>query len=122
MLKVNSAKIFLSISILLFVAKPFLGFSMFSRLHPPPQESIFVKAFSKRKVEFDENSSLGVSSIQKKLAEPPPVFVLFGCLLSLLFPVAFSERSQLTYAGLGQRHAQFVPILPAWLVNGNLTI
>jgi hypothetical protein len=122
MLKANSAKIFLIIAILSFVAKPFLGFSMFSRLHQPPSESIFIKSFSKRKVEFDENSSLGVSPIEKNLAKPLTALMLFGGLLSLLFPLAFATRSTLTYACLRERNLNLVPILPAWLVNGNLTI
>src|SRR5580692_5802855 len=89
MRKLTSAKIFFGLAVLLFVAKPFLGFTMFSRLHPPAIESIFVKSFTKRKIEDPENK-FNAAAIQKKLADPVEQFILrFSFLLSIIFPVIF---------------------------------
>ena len=86
----KSAKIYFFFAVLLLVAKPFLGFTMFSRMHPPSNENIFVKAFLKRKQEYVENSKFDMIAIQKKLADPVEQFFLrFSFLLSILFPLIF---------------------------------
>jgi hypothetical protein len=90
MFLVKSAKIFFIVAVLLFVAKPFLGFSMFSSTRPPAEDNIFVKVFSKRKVENEEDSKYNISAIQKELAEPVgEFFVRFSFLLGMLFPLIF---------------------------------
>ena len=97
MFLVKSAKIFFFIAVLLFVAKPFLGFSMFSRSHPPAGDNIFVKVFSKRKVENEEDSNSNFSAIEKKLAEPVgEFFVRFSFLLAMLFPVIFEACANIS--------------------------
>jgi hypothetical protein len=122
MSKTNFAKIFFFISVLLFVAKPFLGFGMFNRMHPPPVQNIFVKSFTKRKAEFHEDK-FSISAIQKKLAEPLKVqHLLFGLLLSILFPTAFALRNSITGGILNQIQLSLIPSQPAWLLNGKLTI
>ena len=90
MRSLKSAKIYLCFAVLLLVAKPFLGFSMFNRAHPPASESIFVKAFTKRKQEYTENSKFDIIAIQKKLAQPVNhLFLLYSFLLSIIFPQIF---------------------------------
>ena len=92
--KLTSAKIFFCIAALLFVAKPFLGFTMFSRMHPPATQNIFVKSFTKRKLEYSENSSFNMNAVQKKLADPvKQVFILFSCLLGILFPALLAGKN-----------------------------
>jgi hypothetical protein len=86
----QSAKLLFIIAVMLLVAKPFLGFSMFSRIHPPAAESIFVKAFTKRKQEYVEDSSYDVIAVQKKLADHvDQLFLRFSFLLNILFPSIF---------------------------------
>jgi hypothetical protein len=89
MLRIKSAKIYLCFAVLLLVAKPFLGFSMFSSTNPPSAQSIFVKAFTKRKQEYVENSNYDISTVQKKLAEPVQQFALTFSFLSILFFTTF---------------------------------
>lgn len=123
MRKLKSAKIFFSLAVLLFVAKPFLGFSMFSRLHPPSEENIFVKAFTKRKLEDPENSNFTAKAIQKKLAEPIQQFVLrFTFLLSTLFPAIFASRADITTGFLKRLKLSLSPYRPTYLLNGKLII
>ena len=121
--KLKSAKIFFCLAVLLFVAKPFLGFSMFSRLHPPAEESIFVKAFTKRKLEDPENSNLSASVIQKKLAEPVQQFILrFSFLLTILFPAVFAAGPQITNRFLRRVKLSMYPLRDTYLLNGKLII
>ena len=86
----KSTKICFCFAVLLFVAKPFLGFSMFNSAKPPATENIFVKAFTKRKQEYVEDSCFDISAIQYKLADPVNRFFLrFIYFLNILFPAIF---------------------------------
>jgi hypothetical protein len=123
MLHLKTAKIYLCFAVLLFVAKPFLGFSMFSRLHPPAVENIFIKSFTKRKVEFSEDSNYNTSSLHKKLAEPSLPFILsFSCLLSIIFPALFISGTNITNRFLSQLQLSLYPSGHTYLLNGKLII
>jgi len=90
MLQHKPVKIYLCFAVLLLVAKPFLGFSLFDRMHPPAKASIFLKAFTKRKQEYAKDSKFDIIAIQKKLADPAgSIFLRFTFLLSILFPLVF---------------------------------
>jgi hypothetical protein len=118
----NQAKIIVTVVLLLFVIKPFLGFSMFSRLHPPKQENIFVKVFSKRMVEFGENSEFNVAAVQKRLGQPLDGVLLFSAVLSLLIPFVLSPYPAITCGFLRRRRLALQPGASICLLNGNLTI
>jgi len=121
--KLTSAKIFFCLAVLLFVAKPFLGFTMFSRAHPPAVDNIFVKAFTKRKIEDPESSNFSASAIQKKLAEPVKDFVLrFSFLLCIIFPLAFAAGADITDLFLRRIKLSLYPRGPAYLLNSKLII
>ena len=82
---IKSAKICFFFAVLVFLAKPFLGFGVVNSLHPPAADNILVKIFSKRKLEYDEKSNNNIYSVQKKLADPVQHFVVrFTFLLCLL--------------------------------------
>ena len=116
------AKIFFCLGVLLFVAKPFLGFAMVSRIHSTQQESIFVKSFTKRKLEYSENSSFNMTAVQKKLANPDKqVFVLFSCLLGILFPV-FLAGKNITGWFLNEIQLSLSHHRDTYLLNCNLLI
>ena len=90
----KSAKIYFAFAVLLLVAKPFLGFAMFSRMHPPVVESILVKAFTKRKIEHNEDSKFNMNTVQKNLADPvKQVLLLFSFLLGILFPLLLAGKN-----------------------------
>jgi hypothetical protein len=117
----NSAKIFFCLAVLLFVAKPFLGFSMFSRSHPPAAENIFVKAFTKRKLEDSENNNF--NSIVKKTTDPVRQFVLrFSFLLGILFPGFYIGRFNISNLFLKNLRLSLSPPEHTWLLNGKLII
>jgi len=121
--KLASAKIFFCLAVLLFVAKPFLGFSMFNRQHPPAVENIFVKAFTKRKLEDPENGISKTEAIQKKLAEQTRYFVLrFSFLLGIIFPFFFSSGANITSRFLRGLQLSLIPQRDTWLLNGKLII
>lgn len=123
MLHLKTAKIYLCFAVLLFVAKPFLGFSMFSRLHPPAVENIFVKSFTKRKAEFSEDSNYSTSALHKKLAEPVlPFTILFSFLLSVIFPALLTPHFRINNRFLRQLRSGLPPSKDTWLHNGKLII
>jgi hypothetical protein len=121
--KLTSAKIFFCLAVLLFVAKPFLGFTMFSRVHPPAVDNIFVKAFTKRKLEDPENSNFSSGAIQKKLAEPAHAFVLrFSFLLCIIFPLALTAGADITNLFLRRIKLSLYPRGHTYLVYSKLII
>jgi hypothetical protein len=122
-LRLKSAKIIFLLAASLFVAKPFLGFSMFSRMHPPAEDNIFVKVFSKRKLEFEEDSNFSYSAIQKKLAEPLQQFIIrFSFLLSILLPAIFAAGTYATNRFLRIIKLSTTPPGDFYLLNSTLII
>jgi len=122
MFSFKSAKIFFFFAVMLLVAKPFLGFSMFSRLHPPAEENIFVKAFNKRKQEYAEDSNYDVIAIQKKLADPARHFLLhFSVLLNILFPF-FSIVADISNRFFKDLQLNLLPRKRTYLFNSKLII
>ncbi|BAU54587.1 hypothetical protein [Mucilaginibacter gotjawali] len=116
-------KILFFLAVLFFVAKPFLGFCMFSRLNPPSTVSIFVKAFTKRKQEYVKDSKFDIQTIQQKLADPANQLLLgFAFLLSILFPLISSDR-----VTIGNRYLQRLKFSlssspDTWLLNSQFLI
>ncbi len=123
MQKVKTAKIMFYFTVLLLLAKPFYGFSVFSRVHPPHQSNILIKVFSKRKLEFREGSDNDINTILNKLANPVtnPV-LLFSYFLAILFPVFFKKGNNITDSFLNELQLSLVPVQPPYLRNGNLLI
>jgi len=121
--KLKSAKIYLCFAVLLFVAKPFLGFGIFNRTHPPAEDNIFIKVFSKRKLEFSEDSNFSMTSVEKKLANPPlPVFLRFSVLLGIIFPALIIAFDEATTHFLKRIRYGLSPQADSWLLNGKLII
>jgi hypothetical protein len=119
----KTAKIYLCFAVLLLVAKPFLGFSMFSRVHPPAEESIFVKVFNKRKQEYSEDSANDFNTVLKKLAEPVQVFFLrFLYFLNILFPAVFADGISITTGLLNKIRSDLSDGKQTWLLNSMLLI
>src|ERR1700744_147959 len=117
----KSAIIFLFFASMMLVAKPFFGFAFNSQLRHIKYLSICVKAFTKRKQEYVEESSFSMASVQKKLADPVKQLLLtFSILLSTLFPVAFCTASNTTSGYLRRLKLSLLPNQDTWLLNSNL--
>lgn len=121
--RIKSAKIFFFFAVLLFVAKPFIGFSLYSCLNPPVASNIMVKAFTKRKQEYVENSGYDVNTVQKKLADPILQFILrFSFLLSILFSAVYASIAGITRRLARITQLVFTPPQRAYLLNSQLII
>jgi len=120
---IKSAKICFFFAVLVLVAKPFIGFGIINKLHPPTADNILVKIFSKRKLEYDENSNNNITSVQKKLANPVQEFVVrFTFLLCLLFPLVFAAIASVNNRFLRRLKLSLAPAQPSWLLSGSLLI
>jgi len=94
MSRIASIKIVLFFAALVFIAKPFIGFGLSGHLRSHVKTNIFVKAFSKRKI---EDSRLAMNAIEKLLTSPlNNLFLRFSFLLSILFPLAFTSIREIT--------------------------
>ncbi|MDB5016480.1 MAG: hypothetical protein JWQ84_1312 [Mucilaginibacter sp.] len=117
------AKIYFCFAVMLLVAKPFLGFTMFSRIHPPLGKNILVKAFTKRTLEYSENSRFNMSAVQKKLAEPgTQLFLRFSFFLGILFPILFNIQAGISARFLRRLQLNLHPDRGTWLINSALLI
>jgi hypothetical protein len=121
--KFKIVKILFFLAVLFFVAKPFLGFSMFTRSNPPSAASIFVKAFTKRKQEYVKDSKFDIQTIQKKLADPANQLLLgLGFLLSILFPLLSFDKIWVSSRNLRRLKLSLSPSSNAWLFNSQFLI
>jgi hypothetical protein len=116
-------KILFFLAVLFFVAKPFLGFCMFTRLNPPSEVSIFVKAFTKRKQEYVKDSKFDIQTVQQKLADPANQLLLgFAFLLSILFPLISLDRISISNRYLRRLNLSLSPSPDTWLLNSQFLI
>ena len=96
MARLKIVKILFFVAALLFIARPFLGYALFNNHCKPNDESILVKIFSKRKPELSEESSCGLSALEKKPANPGiDTFSNFNSFLDVLFPAAFPANTKI---------------------------
>lgn len=110
-------------AVLMFTAKPFLGFSLHNSLSRGNECSIFAKAFTKRKQEYVDGSEFDITTIQKRLTNPPIVLVtLFSFLLNKLFPAIFGSLKPISNGILSAIHLNLLPPLPRYLLSGKLII
>lgn len=116
-------KYILFIAVLMFAAKPFVGFSVYDQIRLGTTAKIFVKAFTKRKQEFIEDGDFDISATQKKLANPLlALTILFSFLLDTLFPAVFNRVKAITDSILNNIRSGLLPPLPRYLLAGKLII
>jgi hypothetical protein len=116
-------KILFILAVLLFVAKPFVGFSIFNAAHRHAKATILVKSFTKRKLEYSENGDFNMASVQKKLADPVNASLpTFSFLLCIIFPACLLAGLNISNRFL--RNLLLGHSLPGrvYLLNGTLQI
>lgn len=121
--QLNSFKLILCLAAILFIAKPFMGFSVFEQLRDKEETNLLAKVFAKRKPEFLEEAAAKSITIQQLLRDKACAFSFtINALLLTLFSF-FAGQLRLSYnranpPGNGWlRHAA-----PIYLLNRNLTI
>lgn len=108
---------------MLFVVKPFIGFSMIAQLSQLKQtDSIIVKVFSKRKPEFLVEADDKKTAVAQQLNLPPAKLLLaFSALLAAFFPLIIG-RYKITARYLHQLSLKVLPDEQTYLLTGKLTI
>lgn len=85
--------------------------------------TILIKAFSKRKQEFNETSESHPDYAQQRLANPPVSrLLLFSSLLNIIFPFAFGIDKKLKGVFSDRLASAIDGSLPLYLLSGKLTI
>lgn len=115
---------FFYLAVMMFVAKPFIGFSI-SNLDASLIEShsLLAKSFSKRKPEDLEDSKAKACSISQQLTNPPlPLLLCITALLAFLFPVVFIRYNGTSYSFLNSLKTALVPARQPYLLAGKLII
>jgi len=118
----NAVKIFFYLAVLLFVAKPFMGFSIVGNMHHLNQtHNILVKIFSQRKPEDFDDAKITAAGIQQKLTNPPLLLSIVA-LLGLVFPAVYKRVGGINYSFLNNLQAELVPAYQPYFLSGKLTI
>lgn len=119
----KSAIIFFCLAAMMLVAKPFVGFKAYSALHRLTRSNICVKAFTKRKQEYVEDSGFDVQRIIKKLADPVDQFLLtFSFLLSIVLPALVELTGNVTTSALRKLRIGLSVCSDSYLRNSSLLI
>ncbi|WP_146203166.1 hypothetical protein [Mucilaginibacter oryzae] len=113
----------LCFAVLMLTLKPFIGFSYYEQLKSGTNMTILIKAFSKRKQEFNETSESHPDYAQQRLANPPVSrLLLFSSLLNIIFPFAFGIDKKLKGVFSDRLASAIDGSLPLYLLSGKLTI
>jgi hypothetical protein len=114
---------FLFLGVIMLAAKPFVGFHLVKQVKDGRPIGICVKAFTKRKLEYVEDSSYDMATFQKLLANPLPRFIiLYSFLLNFLAASLFIRVRQVTTGILSNIHLSLFPPLHRYLLSGKLII
>jgi len=116
---------FFYLAVLMFVAKPFIGFSIsgVNSAFMIESHSLLAKCFTNRKPEDLEDSKATAVAIQHQLTNPPlPLFLTITALLSLLFPVVFKAANRVGDSFINELKTALVPAAQPYLLTGKLTI
>jgi O-antigen ligase len=124
MRSLKAFKIFFAFAALLFIAKPFFGFGVYTnRVKPNSSHNILVKSFTKRKPESIEEAANNVKHIHQQLTNPPFVlFSIISLLLLTLFPTVFNYLHNVTSKILADIHLALLPSEHTYLLTGKLII
>jgi hypothetical protein len=103
---------FLFLAVLALAAKPFIGFSFCGRVQNETETNIFVKAFTKRKQEYVEDSEYDVTAVQQRLSNPVmALLLLFTFFLDKFFNAVLQSAPYLTIGFLTDiRRSQSLPL------------
>ncbi len=116
-------KYFLIFAAIMFVSKPFLGFSVQKQSNTGHALTILAKAFTKRKQEFVDNSEFDIATVYKQLAKPLSFLtVLFSLFLNRFFPVVINSRQLITNGLLSAIGLSLCPPQNRYLLAGKLII
>jgi hypothetical protein len=118
------SKFLLCFTILMFAAKPFIGFGLYNIIIADNGPvTILVKSFSKRKQEFVDGSHFDIKAVQQRLANPVLfALLLFSCFLNWLFPFGLSRINALAGKTLSDIELKLFPPGHLYLLTGKLII
>jgi hypothetical protein len=118
---INTVKIFFYLAVLLFVAKPFMGFSINAAQQLKEPNNILVKIFSQRKPEDLEDARITAAGIHHNLTNPP-IFLTIMALLGFLFPAVYKKLLAINSSYLNTINVGLVPVHQPYFLSGKLTI
>ena len=117
-------RLFFAFAALLFAAKPFFGFGIYtSRFKPHISHNILVKSFTKRKPESLQEAEANQKRIHQQLTNPPAVLLsVISLLLLSLLPVLFTNLQKVTGKILSDIRLSLLPPGNTYLLSGKLII
>jgi hypothetical protein len=122
-MKATRINILLLFAVTMFTAKPFVGFHMAHLLANDTEATILIKAFTKRKLEFVEDSDFDVMAIQQRLADPAiSMATALFFFLSGFFKLTLNKRLSISGKASSYLQLRLFPPAPLYLLSGKLSI
>lgn len=122
--RLKAFRIFFSLTALLFIAKPFFGFSAFNQQTKPRiSHTILVKSFTKRKPESLQDADATAEAISQKVANP--LFVVLSAislLISIALPLISGVFGKITGKIIADLRFRILPPDQTYFLTGKLTI
>jgi hypothetical protein len=124
MQRLTAFRLFFLLAALLFIAKPFFGFSAnVQRTRHSQGYTILAKSFTKRKPESIEEADANIEFIHQLLNNPLlNILSTISFLLLTLFPVLFKNGLEITGRFLSDLRSALLPPKHAYLLSGKLII
>jgi hypothetical protein len=124
MRKLRVLKVLFYFAALLFVAKPFLGFSAFNlQAKPRISHTILVKSFTKRKPENLHDAYAKAEAVHRQLSNPLLILLsAITLLLLIILPVLMAAPPKMTRRLLADILTSLLPPERAYLLAGKLLI
>lgn len=122
--RLKAFRIFFSLTALLFVAKPFLGFSAFNQQTKPRiSHTILVKSFTKRKPESLQEADSTAEAVSQKVANPLLIALsAISFLISIALPLISEAFNKITGKIIADLRFGILPIEQPYLLTGKLSI
>jgi hypothetical protein len=120
---IKTVKIIFYLAVSLFIAKPFLGFSVIETNQSIAVHNILAKSFSNRKPEEFKDAEAHAGAIHHLLSNPPLLLLLsITFLLGFIFPLAFKRLVGMDSSSLNDLKLSLVPVQQPYRLSGKLTI
>jgi hypothetical protein len=111
------------LSVLLFIAKPFIGFAASAKREHVTASNILIKSFDKRKPEDFHDAEQKKATIRQMLTEPPlNLLVPISLLLGFIFPLIFEPTQRISDGFLSSIKYSLIPASQPYLLTGKLSI
>jgi hypothetical protein len=123
MIRLKTLYILFCLAVFMFIAKPFIGFSININNKQLDIHNILIKSFSNRKPEDLQDAKQKAALLRAQLTNPPmPLLLRIATLLAFVFPFLFKAYNNTKSSYLNSLQLSLIPTDQPYLLAGKLII